>query len=222
MRRLSDFDDFYEAPIGLGGALELRDFGEEASSRLPNWGRSTSQDRWGGQEFAQARPPARRGQPARTPSQQQIADQIGILHREIRRLSPNEAFLEPPGGSHSAQARDNLQQRLGELQRAPTTDPRTGLLIQRYIGDTRGNIVFEPLGGSTVPGRNPVDTHTLYPNGSNYHRMNPQGHPDDPTPHGHGHLMGTGTGRNRQGPSIDIDGNIVPWNSPDAHWPMRK
>ncbi|KOF13590.1 hypothetical protein AC244_30605 [Ensifer adhaerens] len=222
MKRISDFDDFYEAPIGLGGALELRDFGEEASSRLPNWGQSASQDRRGGVELAQARPPARRGQPARTPSQQQIADQIGILQREIRRLSRNEAFLEPPGGSYSVQARDNLQQRLGELQRGPITDPRTGLLIQRYIGDARGNIMFEPPGGSTVPGPNSGETHTLYPNGSNYHRLNPQGHRDNPIPHGHGHPMGTGPKMRGQGPSLDIHGNVVPWSSPDAHWPIRK
>lgn len=44
MRRISDFDDFYEAPIGLGGALELRDFGEEANSRLPNRGNSERGD----------------------------------------------------------------------------------------------------------------------------------------------------------------------------------
>ncbi|OAP34142.1 hypothetical protein [Sinorhizobium saheli] len=28
-------------------------------------------------------------------------------------------------------------------------DPRTSLPIQRYIADPRGNIAFEPLGGST-------------------------------------------------------------------------
>ncbi|NRP73986.1 hypothetical protein ILFOPFJJ_04907 [Ensifer psoraleae] len=140
---------------------------------------------------------------------------------QIRHLNPNEAFLEPPGGSSSIQARDNLQRRLEELQRAQTVDPRTGLPIQRYILDPRGNIAFEPLGGSTVPGANPVDTHTRYPNGSNYHRMNPQGHGSRKTPHGHGHLLGTGTGKTYQGPSIDIWGNVVPYNSPDAHWPMR-
>ncbi|WP_104663381.1 hypothetical protein [Ensifer adhaerens] len=35
-------------------------------------------------------------------------------------------------------------------------------------------------------------------------------------------LPGTGRGRNGQGPSLDIFGNIVPWSSPDAHWPTRK
>jgi hypothetical protein len=221
VRRINDFEDFYEAPMGLGGALELRDFSEAANSRLPSWGRrAVREDRRS--EFVQARPPGRRGLPARTPTQELIADQIGILMRQIKRLNPNEAFLEPPGGSYSVQARDNLQRRLDELQRALIVDPRTWSPIQRHIADPRGNIAFEPLGGSTVSGQNPVDTHTLYPNGSNYHRMNPQRHGSGKPPHAHGHLMGTGPNTKGQGPSLDIRGNIVPWNSPDAHWPMRK
>ncbi|WP_077960815.1 hypothetical protein [Ensifer adhaerens] len=222
MRRISNFDDFYEAPIGLGGTLELRDFGEEANSWLPRRGQRGGSDGWTGAEYAQARPPTRRGAQPRDPVQEMMGLQIGRLMREIKRLNPNETFLERAGGSYSVQARDSLQQRLEELQRAYLIDRRTGWPIQRFIGDSRGNIMFEPLGGRTVPGANPVDTHTLYPNGSNYQRLNPQGHPDDPTPHGHGHLMGTGSGRNRQGPALDLDGNIVPWNSPDAHWPIRK
>jgi hypothetical protein len=38
---------------------------------------------------------------------------------------------------------------------------------------------------------------------------------------GHGNLPGTGPGMKGQGPSIDPQGNVVPWNSPDAHWPIR-
>ena len=113
------------------------------------------------------------------------------------------------------------QQRLEELQRERIIDPRTGWPIQRFIGDSRGNRMFEPLGGSTVPGRNPVDTHTLYSNGSNYQRLNPQGHGRNTTPHGHGHLPGTGPDRTGQGLSLDIWGNVVPYNSPDAHWLIR-
>ena len=222
MRRISDSDDFYEAPIGLGGALELRDFGEEANSWLPNRGQRADSDRWRGGEVAQARPPMRRGGQPRDPVQEMMGLQIGRLMREIKRLNPQETFLEPAGGSYSVQARDSLQRRLEELQRAYITDQRTGWPIQRYIGDFRGNNMFEPLGGQTVPGPNPVDTHTLYPNGSNYHRLNPQGHRDDPTPHGHGHLMGTGPYRQGQGPSIDVKGNVVSRKSPDAHWPTRK
>lgn len=57
--------------------------------------------------------------------------------------------------------------------------------------------------------------------GSNYQRFNPIGHNNNSTPHGHGHLIGTGSNMKGQGPSIDIYGNIVPWNSPDAHWPIK-
>lgn len=75
-------------------------------------------------------------------------------------------------------------------------DSRTGATVGRMIADDHGNIMIEPVGGSTVAaGRNGVDTHTLYPNGSNYHRYNPTGHSNNPTPHGHGHLMGNGPGR---------------------------
>jgi hypothetical protein len=104
-------------------------------------------------------------------------------------------------------------------QPGPTVDPRTGEEVGRFIVDSRGNVMIEPVGGRTVAaGRGGVDTHTLYPNGSNYQRLNPVGHPRNPTPHAHGHLPGTGPGMRGQGPSIDILGNVVPWNSPEAHW----
>ena len=89
------------------------------------------------------------------------------------------------------------------------------------IADDHDNIMIEPVGGSTVAaGRTGVDTHTLYPNGSNYQRYNPAGHSSNPTLHGHGHLMGNGPGRRGQGASIDVSGNVVSVNSSDAHWPL--
>ncbi len=101
-------------------------------------------------------------------------------------------------------------------------DSLTGLEVGRLIADDHGNIMIEPVGGSTVSaGRNGVDTHTLYPNGSNYQRYNPVGHGNNATPHGHGHLMGTGTGRKGQGDSIDVFGNTVPFNSSSAHWKIK-
>ena len=83
--------------------------------------------------------------------------------------------------------------------------------------------MIEPKGGSTVPHPAPggPDTHTTYPNGSNYHRLNPNGHRNNPNPHGHGHLPGTGPGKSGQGPSIDPSGNQVPSNSGGAHWPAK-
>jgi len=103
-----------------------------------------------------------------------------------------------------------------------TIDTRTGNEVGRFIGDSEGNIMIEPVGGKTVSaGRGGIDTHTLYPNGSNYQRYNPLGHPPkSSTPYGHGHLQGTGPGMKGQGPSIDVNGNIVPWDSGAAHWPI--
>ena len=104
----------------------------------------------------------------------------------------------------------------------PTTDPATGQEVGRIIGDSRGNNMIEPVGGSTKSfGRNGVDTHTTYPNGSNYQRLNPQGHGKNTTPHGHGHQQGTGPGRKGQGNSIDRLGNPVSPKSREAHWTIR-
>lgn len=101
----------------------------------------------------------------------------------------------------------------------PTTDRATGRPVGRFIVDAKGNTMIEPAGGSTVAaGRGGGDTHTTYPNGSNYQRLNPTGHGPNGTPHGHGHMEGTGPGKKGQGPSIDPLGNIVPWNSSEAHW----
>jgi RHS repeat-associated protein len=103
----------------------------------------------------------------------------------------------------------------------PATD-KAGNEIGRIIVDSRGNAMIEPVGGRTVAaGRGSVDTHTLYPNGSNYQRLNPQGHANNATPHGHGHAPGTAPGMRGQGSSLDVNGNVVPWNSPAAHWPIN-
>jgi RHS repeat-associated protein len=106
---------------------------------------------------------------------------------------------------------------------SPTIDSATNQEVGRFVVDSRGNTMIEPVGGSTVwkPARNgSIDIHTVNPNGSNYQRLNPLGHPNNPKPHGHGHLQGTGPGIKGQGPSIDTEGNIVPRNSPEAHWPI--
>lgn len=104
----------------------------------------------------------------------------------------------------------------------PTVDPNTGSKVGRFIADDQGNVMIEPEGGSTGQyGSNPEDTHTFYPNGSNYQRYNPYGHPPRNIPHGHGHLPGSGLGRTGQGFSIDPEGNTVPPNSNDAHWPLQ-
>ncbi len=103
-----------------------------------------------------------------------------------------------------------------------TIDPATGKKVGRFIGDDKGNIMIEPVGGKTVKaGKDGTDTHTLYPNGSNYQRLNPKGHTNNLSPHGHGHLEGTGPGIKGQGKSISPQGKEVPWNSKEAHWPIK-
>jgi hypothetical protein len=104
-----------------------------------------------------------------------------------------------------------------------TVDSRTGKEVGRFVVDPKGNTMIEPKGGTTIPaGKNGQDTHTTYPNGSNYQRLNPNGHgPGSTTPHGHGHLEGTSSGRAGQGTSIDSQGNEVPFNSKEAHWPIN-
>ncbi|MFO0711881.1 MAG: RHS repeat-associated core domain-containing protein [Sandaracinus sp.] len=94
--------------------------------------------------------------------------------------------------------------------------------LRRFL--TADPIVASPFGQglnaySYVRGNplNPTHPH-LYPNGSNYHRLNPAGHGPNGSPHGHGHLQGTGPNMKGQGDSIDPFGNVVPWTSTSAHW----
>lgn len=112
----------------------------------------------------------------------------------------------------------------GRSQPGPVTDPATGSTIGRFIVDRRGNTMIEPVGGRTIPfGRGGTSTHTTYPNGSNYHRLDPLGHRGNPSPHGHGHLQGTGPGPHppQQGPSIDAFGIAVSSSSRGAHWVFK-
>ncbi len=79
--------------------------------------------------------------------------------------------------------------------------------------------MIEPVGGGTIPwGKRGLDTHTTYPNGSAYQRLDYS----HGTPHGHGHLQGSGQGRAGTGPSLDTSGNVVPNRSSDAHWRIRQ
>ncbi|EHV43445.1 RHS family protein [Escherichia coli DEC5D] len=106
-----------------------------------------------------------------------------------------------------------------------TIDPITQQPVGRFIGDSKGNIMVEPVGGRTIPypPSNPgsADTHTLYQNNSNAYRLNPIGHANNSTPHAHAHLPGTGSGMKGQGPSLDVNGRVVPWNSSAAHIGIR-
>ncbi|PWW01517.1 RHS repeat-associated protein [Hoeflea marina] len=175
--------------------------------------------------FGQQIPGTRRsGVGQLTPAQQNIAYRIAETKAAIRELNPKETFIDPPN-THSLQALRGYTARLQELQRQANraVDPLTGPPVGRFVVDTKGNVMIEPVGGTTVPGPTQTDTHTTYPNGSNYQRLNSSGHSTNPTPHGHGHLPGSGPEANRrgQGPSIDIRGNVVSPNSPDAHWDIH-
>ena len=100
----------------------------------------------------------------------------------------------------------------------PTVDPLTGEEVGRFIGTENGPAMIEPIGGGTVS--RGASTHTTYSNGSNYQRLDPKGHKNNPTPHGHGHKKGSGPKPDKkgQGPSMDVNGNEVKPNTNEAHW----
>ncbi len=106
-----------------------------------------------------------------------------------------------------------------------TIDKNTGYEVGTIFVDPRGNAMISPKGGGINPngtGYRGMDMETLYPNGSVYQRNNPNGHASMPGQnHGHGHLLGTGPGKRGAGSSIDINGNVVPFYSPDAHWQTK-
>jgi len=149
-----------------------------------------------------------------------------LLTNQIRQYNPNYSYqtIRPTSGPGSQTNNADVASLMGILRGYQNAQActRGGVTAGRFIADQRGNVMLEPLGGSTVSyGRSGVDTHTLFPNGSNFQRLNPNGHPRDSTPHGHGHLMGSGPGRGGQGASLDVYGNVVPANSGAAHWPIN-
>jgi len=121
-------------------------------------------------------------------------------------------------GSKTEEVAGAAEKTLGKSP-GPTVDPATGQQVQRFIVDPKGNTMIEPAGGTTKPwGRGGADTHTTYPNGSPYQRLD-YSHGD---PHGHGQLPGTGPGKAGTGPSLNPSGNVVPNTSPEAHWPVKQ
>ncbi len=170
-----------------------------------------------------------------------INARVNQLTKQIRQIDTSftGSVARPSSGAgsqYSMRDVNNLQARLKNAQQAGfcgpgasnprPTDTTTGVTIGRFIVNSNGTTMIEPVGGSTVgagrtlPGGVRQDTHTTYPNGSNYQRLNAQGHRNNPQPHGHGHGLGTGPGIRGQGPSLDINGNIVPNNTSAAHWPL--
>ena len=171
---------------------------------------------------------ARQAPPVLTHSGGIAAPRVQTLLGQIRQYNPNYSYqaIRPstgPGGGYNNADVASLMGILRGYQNAQVCT-RDGVPVGRFISDQRGNIMVEPLGGRTTTSRETgVDTHTLYPNGSNYMRLNPLGHGPNGTPHGHGHKLGPGPNPNLkgQGPSLDVHGNVVPWNSPQAHWPIN-
>jgi hypothetical protein len=109
----------------------------------------------------------------------------------------------------------------------PTVDPTTGKRVGKFYADDKGNVMISPQGGGMRPHYNKAgvkteSTHTLYPNGSVYHRLDPKGHGPKGVPHGHGHLKGTGPGIKGQGPSLDRTGQVVNPKSGPAHWGVKQ
>ena len=157
----------------------------------------------------------------------QASAQVAIITSQIRAINPGFTYqtIRPssgPGSNYTQADVNALARILRDYQRNSQTN-RNGVPVGQFVCDARGNVMIEPVGGRTVPWPGPGgrDTHTLYPNNSTFMRWNPQGHPNNPTPHGHGHLPGTGYGPRGQGTSTDIFGNPVRNNSADAHWPLN-
>jgi hypothetical protein len=156
------------------------------------------------------------------------SSQAAIIFAQIRAINPtyNYQTIRPshgPGRDFNQADVNALSRVLRDLQRNQAS--RDGVPVGRFVCDARGNAMIEPVGGSTNSyplNTSSRDTHTFYPNGANYMRLNPVGgHGGSNTKaHGHGHAPGL-PGKNGQGSSLDIFGNPVPWNSNAAHWPAN-
>lgn len=85
----------------------------------------------------------------------------------------------------------------------------------RFIADPNGNVLIEPPEGATVGNGAGTFVETRYPNGSPYQQLHS---PAGEAPHGHGFLEGAGP--NQRGPSLDVNGNVVPADAAAAHWKL--
>ena len=93
----------------------------------------------------------------------------------------------------------------------------------RFIVDPKGNVVIEPVGGTTGGNAKGSFTITRYPNGSPAYEVH-EGHPKTKATEAHGHWSAPGTGPDRKqwGTRLDINGRPVPNESPAAHWKVNK
>jgi RHS repeat-associated protein len=88
----------------------------------------------------------------------------------------------------------------------------------RFIVDPKGNTLIEPPGGKTVGNPDGTFVETRFANGSPAQQLHGP-HRNYPQSHGHGFTPGPGV--NSRGESLDVLGNVVPSNSPAAHWPVK-
>lgn len=72
----------------------------------------------------------------------------------------------------------------------PTVDPNTRREVGPFVVDSKGTTMIQPVGGETKGSADGKSTITTYPNGSNYQRLDMNGHKSNPIPHGHGHTEG--------------------------------
>lgn len=177
-----------------------------------------------------------------SPTQVLINATANYYIRQTQNIDPSFRYqtVRPTRGSGSQISRQELNYLRGRYENALNAnfcgpgasnpvprDSTTGSPIGRIIVSSNGNAMIEPVGGNTIgagrtlPGGVRQDTHTTYPNGSNYQRLNEAGHGAGSGPHGHGHGQGTGPGMRGQGPALNPNGEVVPRNSPEAHWPVN-
>jgi len=124
--------------------------------------------------------------------------------------APRDLAIGPVGGAQPPPPTINIT--------IPSNVPGVWTVVAMVRSPNGWVPLYAPPGGSAGMVRG--DVHSYYPNNSNAMRINPNGHPNNPTPHAHLHLPGTGPFTRGQGPSLSPTGAIVPWNSPLAHWPL--
>jgi RHS repeat-associated protein len=90
---------------------------------------------------------------------------------------------------------------------------------RRFVVDPKGNTLIEPAGGTTVGNSQGTFVETRFRNGSPAQQLHG---PHKNYPQSHGHGFKPGPGMNQRGPSLDPTGNVVPFDSIDAHWPVNK
>lgn len=101
----------------------------------------------------------------------------------------------------------------------PIRPPEAG----RFIVDPKGNVLIEPKGGSTRGNSRGTFVETRYPNNSPAYQLH-EGHENTlaTEPHGHRKTIGVGPKKGQEGQSLDPSGRLVPRDSTEAHWEIKR